>query len=1183
MSLFKEPFKREIKESLDIRQEIMGKNNRTPKELTFLNSKTSWVSLKSSVNINGSSVLAKQNVLEGGVLSLDGKLKAGVGNNDNNSYSRYFQVTQEQISDETFNIYKSFNKLGIRPMPGITSVSIQNLGAYGSTRKATINFQCWDINQLDVLEQLYMRPGYLVFLEFGRNIYPFRKSNGEIDIKQTSREINYDFFGKENINLLEELNEIHQLSIKSKGNYDGFLGYVVNYGWQIREDGGYDCKTEIISTGEILESLKSNFSYANITSFENIDKDNFEFKGLIQTNLEENSQVFSEYIKFKQKTGQTPISGSDHYKSMVEAYSNNAIMGLIKEIEFLSDVIAPKFTEFPIKTKNASFDINICKGYYQSSEKYESDSEKKNENVNTYITLGSLVDLLNTYIVPFSYNPNEEGNNVKNSPITQISTKDRKYINNSTESLKCLYNIFMTSVNPDVCVIKNTEWINTIKGVKIKTLVTEAVDSTGNLESFPDSRSNISNRIREQMISLFTRGNFEVKAFPDKPSSSSKINFLTNLQNIKNDFIFDGGKAEDFYQLVQNVYQTVRGGQKYGVFNKIDPETEESTTEKEARRYSSSKDWTTWSILNESDISYFSQNWSSEKEFWKDIVSIQTLVRVNVEIRKNFPSQDIINKVTFNSSLQTELDKREEFEAKGIASVANQKQTDNNINNTSDNYNSYLRTIKKSFNTGPNSIGRRFGIIENIYINTKFLYETANSLVLKSQDPNEKESIALINFLKQILSGVQSSIGNVNNFEVLIDDRDGIARIIDLNLVDRVNDDFEFQIGTNKSIIRNLTLESKIFKDQINMVAISSQAGGNSGQYGLDNSTLVSYNTGLTDRLLPRKDIPVTNSSDINEKNIISSLSGLISGFFKPYMENYNTDDPISSKTNFNPDKSGVYSGHLRDIIAFFTGLERYYTDNKNSMLIPTEISFTLDGISGIVIGNLFSINKEFIPISYKSGANKLGYVVLNVEHLLQNNDWTTSIKGIPFVKDSPNVRISNPTNFEVVVEYSPNTGTITVDTGAKPLSSLEGKLSGLNNVTFKKGLKGGVGPRMENAAVAIFSKLQEEYPEVKFEITDTLRTSNPGSLHFSGKALDFVIIPRITTPSSWRNVSSQSYSKGDQDKIAKIIKTLFNQGINERGYYSGVFGEESVELINEYYNPSPGATGPHFHIELAF
>ena len=58
------------------------------------------------------------------------------------------------------------NRLGLRPMPGITNMDIKSKSAYGSLREAVVNFQCWDIHQLEELELLYMRPGYTVLVEW---------------------------------------------------------------------------------------------------------------------------------------------------------------------------------------------------------------------------------------------------------------------------------------------------------------------------------------------------------------------------------------------------------------------------------------------------------------------------------------------------------------------------------------------------------------------------------------------------------------------------------------------------------------------------------------------------------------------------------------------------------------------------------------------------------------------------------------------------------------------------------------------------------------------------------------------------------------------------------------------------------------------------------------------------------
>ena len=63
-----------------------------------------------------------------------------------------------------------------------------------------------------------------------------------------------------NTNRNKIFSDLFKLSRKQSGNYDAMLGYVKNYNWTARMDGGYDCTANIISTGEIIESLKVNYN-----------------------------------------------------------------------------------------------------------------------------------------------------------------------------------------------------------------------------------------------------------------------------------------------------------------------------------------------------------------------------------------------------------------------------------------------------------------------------------------------------------------------------------------------------------------------------------------------------------------------------------------------------------------------------------------------------------------------------------------------------------------------------------------------------------------------------------------------------------------------------------------------------------------------------------------------------------
>ncbi len=141
---------------------------------------------------------------------------------------------------------------GMVPMPGIIDAEVRTKSDDGSLREARVNFRCHNRRQLEVLEMLYMRPGHFIMLEWGWNPYISNKFKREMN-----RFSSLGTFFEAN-NIIDDINnEIRKNKELSGGNYDGFIGYCKNFHWKAREDGGYDCTTEIIAQGEILESLKS--------------------------------------------------------------------------------------------------------------------------------------------------------------------------------------------------------------------------------------------------------------------------------------------------------------------------------------------------------------------------------------------------------------------------------------------------------------------------------------------------------------------------------------------------------------------------------------------------------------------------------------------------------------------------------------------------------------------------------------------------------------------------------------------------------------------------------------------------------------------------------------------------------------------------------------------------------------
>ena len=150
---------------------------------------------------------------------------------------------------------------GILPMPGITNASIRTVSDYGSLRVAKVNFICYSLPQLEVLELLYMRPGFPILVEWGWA--PYINNEGKI-IESLPY---YEDFWKSSSNLWS----MHKDLIKRKkiysGNYDNVLGFCKNFDYKSRPDGGFECTTEVMGYGEIMEGIQGrndvspNFKY----------------------------------------------------------------------------------------------------------------------------------------------------------------------------------------------------------------------------------------------------------------------------------------------------------------------------------------------------------------------------------------------------------------------------------------------------------------------------------------------------------------------------------------------------------------------------------------------------------------------------------------------------------------------------------------------------------------------------------------------------------------------------------------------------------------------------------------------------------------------------------------------------------------------------------------------------------
>lgn len=341
---------------------------------------------------------ARNYILQGGVLSdyerrfdqEDGSSKRVLRkvNEVRGGFPRSTKKVNLSYGDPSLVSNPTSDGYGVVPMPGIVDLNVRTTSAYGSLRQAKINFVCHNLRQLEILELLYMRPGYPVTVEWGWS--PYIANNGDIINEFPSVSDNEWFWDDKIANENTINNYIINKKEHTAGNYDGFLGYVTNFNYTARADGGFDCTSELISMGECLDSLKApSWSYSNsIRTSGGDNADDFIY-----------SNSLGAIIKsIKELTTQVDFPW---YKDAAIWIANNNSSGLLD----FTDA-----QEEQANKRNAAFDrLAILLGYETAKASIipkdsaivsdEGDESILSQN-DAYIRLDALVELINEEVIP---------------------------------------------------------------------------------------------------------------------------------------------------------------------------------------------------------------------------------------------------------------------------------------------------------------------------------------------------------------------------------------------------------------------------------------------------------------------------------------------------------------------------------------------------------------------------------------------------------------------------------------------------------------------------------------------------------------------------------------------------------------------------------------------------------------
>lgn len=1049
MNILGEPFRPYVNTEIRSRQRVHGKLNRTIDDVKYLNSRNAWIKLASGVEIdqyrlnllkknNNSMInnastgkrLAQDYVLFNGTTSLKGNIRQGI-KSPNAAYG---------VGNKSF---------GFSPMPGIVDADIRDLNR-GSLKRATVNIKVHNRDQLDIIDVLYLRLGYIVLLEWGFDKY----LKNEKIVNMGPSLIDTIFFNDKHkeSSYVEFLPLIEKHRSDNNGNYDALFGMISNFSWTFQNDGSYDVKMEIMSIGDVIESLKVNVPAQEGTAISYTDSQLLSIKSNPESiNLD---QFYNISYPGLEGIIQEFQSGKVNLENDINKINQNLINGINLE-------------------KNV--DINTSKTFSPQTRKYKNQPGQTSLQAvtgssNTIYSIGggqeiSIESTLPQYNIGIGKAPNQQvantvNSNLKNALENTILNffKDgydegggllAGYSKKLTDFIEKLFpnetfknNIFF-QVNEEGRNARNYIVSSALRGIQgskdsritlddLKQGVFNYFKSKG-IATAPDDV-----RFTEEDESDLTQGERSIEEFYTTINERQSTNLLTEYfykirflykpaknilkdQVIEDNVFFKDVYAEDvdFKNIEDNEPKIECFGKVIGnPLNPINGQDILKWTQKVGYpKYSNTDSRVDFIKLKIQPIeNSFFIRLGTLLEFIQDeiipriednktnppLVKIDTDIETNIcYVIDNAISLDITKCLVRNDTFYTDG-----------AETPNEK--------IFDNIEPFIVKNKEGM----------YGKLMNIYFNFSRVEQLFENV-------DKENNLSLFDLLKSIADDINSALGNVNNLEPTREEGN-IIRFIDQtpinNLKNIVTNDniglksyaidgatlelFAYE-GTGKNsksnFIRNVGLTTEITKDYSAMVTIGATANGYVP--GMEATAFSTWNRGISDRfkkditapqdLAKKKEERQNNQEKEQEKldkrneeikkkyyEIIGKKFGLLG------LSEENTIYTINSDTITNNRNPIINYYKFAQTIQTKENIINKKDDAVESSVgfLPFNLNITMDGLSGIKIYNRVNVNTKFLPSNY---SNTLEFLISGVNHKLSNNDWETSLKTLATSKST--------------------------------------------------------------------------------------------------------------------------------------------------------------------------------------
>ena len=1028
-NLLGEPFKDYVAKQINDRQAVHGKANRTVEELQYLNSRNAWIKLASGTSMDQSRLdllkknkgdqevnplltgvtpgmdLAVKNVLFNGLTSFGGiddkqvneKLKRGLfegkrkvfdeANIFKGNYYNFNQTQRAGIGVNGAYGVGGTGQHGYSPMPGIIDADIKDLNR-GSIRKATINIKAHNRNQFDVIDALYLRLGYTIMLEWGVDKYLNTldgSGNGNVAPMGTTL-IDKRFFLSNGASYSDVLPEIERLRRRYNGNYDGMFGVISNFSWTFEADGTYNIKLEIMSQGDIIESLKANLPPNNGG----------------ENGPDRYSKIRLEQLK-NEATADPDVFYNDLYPGLSDILENwwdggNFGFGLTTKDARTFPVQPQNSNQFPflklndytnqdpqnvknIKSNSRNIYSAIVAYLREKLDKLYSKSKKGTEfelidaEGNpfklTFTKFPNFFNLRDLFIVYFKSTYNVGGLDVSDGQVANIW---RKLIVNNIPFSDFKIAYFKQMANDNLAGGTDDPQFAPPEEP-------EDPDKQAELEAEQKMQDNAG---KNKVFSYL----YKIRTFPKPPLST------------------DAYKATAWYKQLHNVSTAVPN--KITVFEEtiggiINPK---------------SSDPTPWN-KQVGFPKYFKNNNSAD--FIKlDIAPIENQHFIRFGTFLEYFEQRVIPKID-NKGTKTpppalKIDYHPE---NNICYVIDNSISLNPNKTIISNYNFYSGAGSQQIYPELNEFitstpeGFKYGNIMNVYFSFNRIEEIMD-------DVDNNNQISVYKVLKSLATDINESLGNVNNIEPIIDKESNIVRFIDQTSIPGLktiadslegyeiytSPDVTFEVfGINpkdntSNFVRSAGITTEISKEYATIITIGATANG--AIPGAESTAFSKWNVGIEDRFKNKLiDGEAERGQNLEDQNarVLEEYVQFISQKYEKLGFAQTGNDVVISSNYISVNKSQVLDYYI---------YAQSETSNQNSEYIESSIGFlpfnlklSMDGLSGIKIYNKIKVNTAFLPSNYDE---TLSFIVTGVNHKLSNNEWVTNLDTIATTKEKQDV-----------------------------------------------------------------------------------------------------------------------------------------------------------------------------------